>query len=118
MWKHRNYEAVKPEGKSTCIRPNQIKDLDRGHSSDLSGGLVYADPMDRSINLVSSTQIQTLIRRLLSGKQIQRLIIPGGWIPWGLCCSSSGDLLVIMDTNDDKQRKVVRYSGFTETQSI
>nr|XP_022309166.1 tripartite motif-containing protein 3-like [Crassostrea virginica] len=70
-----------------------------------SGGLVYADPWDRSINLVSGTQIQTLITLR-------------GWEPLGLCSTSSGDLLVIMTSDDLQQTKVVRYSGSTETQSI
>nr|XP_022309171.1 uncharacterized protein LOC111114920 [Crassostrea virginica] len=70
-----------------------------------SGGLVYADPGDRSINLVSGTQIQTLITLR-------------GWIPDGLCSTSSGDLLVIMTSDDRKQTKVVRYSGSTEKQTI
>ncbi|XP_078340201.1 uncharacterized protein LOC111106790 [Crassostrea virginica] len=70
-----------------------------------SGGLVYSDYRDRSINLVSGTQIQTLITLR-------------GWIPWGLCSTSSGDLLVIMTSDDDKQTKVVRYSGSTQKQTI
>ncbi|XP_078321307.1 uncharacterized protein LOC144621592 [Crassostrea virginica] len=70
-----------------------------------SGGLVYADFEDRSINLVSGTQIQTLITLR-------------GWIPRGLCSTSSGDLLVIMKSDDYKQTKVVRYSGSTEKQTI
>ncbi|XP_078320794.1 uncharacterized protein LOC144621433 [Crassostrea virginica] len=67
-----------------------------------SAGLVYIDYDDSSINLVSGTQIQTLIK--------QR-----GWTPHGLCSTSSGDLLVIMRSHDTK---VVRYSGSTEKQSI
>nr|XP_022309173.1 uncharacterized protein LOC111114921 [Crassostrea virginica]XP_022309174.1 uncharacterized protein LOC111114921 [Crassostrea virginica] len=70
-----------------------------------SGGLVYADYRDRSINLVSGTQIQ-------------RLITLRGWVPHGLCSTSSGDLLVTMRSDDYQQTKVVCYSGSTEKQTI
>nr|XP_022309161.1 uncharacterized protein LOC111114910 [Crassostrea virginica]XP_022309163.1 uncharacterized protein LOC111114910 [Crassostrea virginica] len=70
-----------------------------------SGGLVYTDEEDSSINLVSGTQIQTLITLR-------------GWRPSGLCSTASGDLLVIMTSDDCKQTKVVRYSGSTEKQTI
>ena len=66
---------------------------------------MYSDDEDGSINLVSGTheEIKTLIR------------LPG-WRPLGVCRTSSGDFLVIMDSDDKKQSKVVRYSGTTETQ--
>nr|XP_022305362.1 LOW QUALITY PROTEIN: tripartite motif-containing protein 3-like [Crassostrea virginica] len=70
-----------------------------------SGDLVYADYGDSSINLVSGTQIQTLITIR-------------GWEPLGVCSTSCGDLLVIMTSDDVKQTKVVRYSGSTEKQTI
>ena len=70
-----------------------------------SGGLLYADFYDRYINLVCGTQIQTLI-------PLQ------GWKSRGVCCTSSSDLLVIIDSDDGNQSKVGRYSGSTEKQSI
>ncbi|XP_052679212.1 uncharacterized protein LOC128160013 [Crassostrea angulata] len=70
-----------------------------------SGDLVYTDYDDRTVNVVKNTQIQTVIRLR-------------GWIPLYICTSSTGDLLVIMNSEGDEPTKIVRYSGSTEQHRI
>lgn len=67
----------------------------------MSGDLVYTDDGNRTVNIVRNTQIYTLI-------------IMQGWEPRNICITSSGDLLVVMISDIDKQTKLVRYSGSTE----
>ena len=68
--------------------------------------LVYSDYDDGSINIVSGTQIQTLITLR-------------GWKPGEMCSTSSSDnLLVIMECEEKEETKIVRFSASTEKNSI
>ncbi|XP_052676952.1 uncharacterized protein LOC128158234 [Crassostrea angulata] len=72
---------------------------------DSDGNLLYPDSLTRTVYKVKSGQTEELIR-------LQ------GWKPIGLCVTSTGDLLVTMYSDDKTQSKVVRYSGYTEKQTI
>ena len=69
--------------------------------------LVFTDNIERSINIVKNTEIQSLIRLC-------------GWKPLNLCSTSSRDILVIMirRTRNSKQSKIVLYAGSEEKQNI
>lgn len=70
------------------------------------GDLVYIDYNDCSVNIVKNTHIESVIKLR-------------EWIPRGVCSTFSGDLLVVVQSaDDDKQSKVLRYSGSEEKQSI
>nr|XP_022299448.1 uncharacterized protein LOC111108136 isoform X2 [Crassostrea virginica] len=70
-----------------------------------SGEMVYTDPRDSSVYIVKKKKIKLLIRL-------------HGWKPLQVCATSSGELLVSMTSDDNKQTKVVRYSESTEKQAI
>ncbi|XP_062569905.1 E3 ubiquitin-protein ligase TRIM45-like [Saccostrea cucullata] len=70
-----------------------------------SGYLFYTDYSEKTVNIVKNEKIEEVIRLR-------------NWRPKGVCSASSGDLLVIMDSVDYKQTKVVRYSGSTEKHTI
>lgn len=94
------------------LKKNETKSISTKSGNDpwdiavtTGGDLVYTDYKDRSVNLVKSSRIQTLIK-------LRR------WIPHNICSTSSGDILVILENDDYTQTKVVRYSGSIEKTSI
>uniref|UniRef100_K1PK58 Tripartite motif-containing protein 2 n=1 Tax=Magallana gigas TaxID=29159 RepID=K1PK58_MAGGI len=72
-----------------------------------NGDLVYTDEENKTVNKVK-----------MMNAQIQTVITLQGWKPLGVCSTFFGDLLVIMNSDDYKPTKVVRYSGSIETQII
>uniref|UniRef100_A0A8W8M8T9 B box-type domain-containing protein n=1 Tax=Magallana gigas TaxID=29159 RepID=A0A8W8M8T9_MAGGI len=71
-----------------------------------SGDLVYADYEDYTVNIVKNEEIETVITLL-------------GWKPRGVCSTSSGDILVVLEREIwQPPSKVVRYSGSIEKQII
>ncbi|XP_062598394.1 tripartite motif-containing protein 2-like [Saccostrea cucullata] len=69
------------------------------------GDLVYSDGATGTVNKIKNGQTEEMIR-------LQ------GWVPFNLCVTSSGDLLVTMFSVDQTHSKVLRYSGSTEKQTI
>lgn len=65
------------------------------------GHLLYTDMNERTINMVKNSDIY----------EVNKL---PGWNPYGIHCATSGDLLVVMDSDDHKHTKVVRFSANEE----
>lgn len=70
-----------------------------------TGNLVYADYDDRTVNIVQNTQIKVTVQLI-------------DWKPRSVCSTIVGDLLVVMDSVDHKEAKVVRYTDSKEEESI
>lgn len=67
--------------------------------------LVYTDSKKRTVYAVDNGQIHEVIKL-------------SEWIPRGICNANNDDLLVIMDSDEYKETKVVRYSGFKVSRDI
>uniref|UniRef100_K1PX25 Tripartite motif-containing protein 2 n=1 Tax=Magallana gigas TaxID=29159 RepID=K1PX25_MAGGI len=72
-----------------------------------TGDLIYTDYNDGTVNMVTDSTVQLVVK-------LRK------WGPCNVSVTSTGDLLVVMDSDDKKQTKVVRYSqtGCNEIQSI
>ena len=70
-----------------------------------SKDLVYTDFDDSSVNIVKD-------------EKVEKKITLHGWKPRNICCTSSDNLLVTMDNDDETQSKVVRFNNFEEIQTI
>lgn len=62
------------------------------------GELIYVDHEDRSVNLVNNKRIEAVVRLQW-------------WKPRNVCCTSSGGFLVMMIKDENKQSRVLRYTG-------
>ncbi|XP_062598209.1 uncharacterized protein LOC134259624 [Saccostrea cucullata] len=91
------------------LQVKTIKTKSGNNPSDIavthSGDLVYTDYRDGSVNIVNNGGIKEMIRLQY-------------WRPHGVCSTSSGDFLVIMESNENKQARVVRCSNSKEKKSI
>ncbi|XP_062569512.1 uncharacterized protein LOC134231563 [Saccostrea cucullata] len=62
-----------------------------------NGDLVYTDYSDRTVNIVKNEKIEEVIR-------LQN------WLPLGVCSTFCGDLLIIMDSYDNKPTKNQQFN--------
>ncbi|XP_062586579.1 uncharacterized protein LOC134248169 [Saccostrea cucullata] len=80
-----------------------------GEPADMSvtqqGELIFTDFAKKSA-IVKSGMTETLIKA------------PRGWRAYGLCCTNNGDILVSMNTEDERQQKIVRFQGKVVKQEI
>lgn len=67
--------------------------------------LVYVDYNNKTVNMVKNAHDIEIIRL-------------HKWKPRSVCCASSGGLLVVIESDADQKRKVVRYHDSIEKQSI
>ncbi|XP_062611745.1 uncharacterized protein LOC134273568 [Saccostrea cucullata] len=77
-----------------------------------SGNLIYTDNSEKTVNIV---QIESMALE----DDIEEVIRIKDWRPQAICSTSSGDLLVSMDSEDDKrQTRIVLFSGSMQEKVI
>ena len=64
--------------------------------------LIYSDEVNRTVNIVS----QGKIKKLITARNLEN-----DWLPWGLCSTRSGDILVNLHKQDLGINKIVCYKG-------
>ena len=69
------------------------------------GELIFIDRDNATVNIVRH------------GKSMTLITTPWGWVPWGLYCTRSGDILVHISFFFDKH-KIIRYQEQRKTQEI
>lgn len=93
------------EGKLLNSIKTKLGNTPRDLAVTQNDDLVYTDSKKKTVNTVNDGQIHEVIKL-------------SEWIPRGICSAYNDDLLVILDSDEYKETKVVRYSGFQVTQDI
>lgn len=85
--------SVRSAVKSTCL------DFPGDIAINRQGELLYTDAAHRTVNIVRQGKTETLI------------VTPELWHPQGLCCTTSGDVLLSMFTSTIRPFIIARYEG-------
>nr|XP_022303790.1 uncharacterized protein LOC111111235 [Crassostrea virginica] len=118
LWRILCYEAGKIW---ICGSSNYIYQIDQSGSIFKSvsvSGRVFALSLSGDKELIFSAYWPDTNVYRYDGNIVRTVIDLGEWYPCGLCHSANGDLLVSMRSVNSTQRRVVRYSGTTETIEI
>lgn len=85
--------SVRSAVKSTCL------DFPGDIAINRQGELLYTDAAHRTVNIVRQGKTETLV------------VTPELWHPQGLCCTTSGDVLLSMFTSTIRPFIIARYEG-------